>query len=323
MYSRRPGRRGAHWAFLLVMLSGPACAQDEPDTWVLSAGGNVDDEDGYRFDVGASWLPADSTSVTALAGAADTSTDFNDFTSKAASLGVDHSFGGLGVSAELRWWGDSELFESTTVAGSAYLEREGWRFALRGELRESDFEEFGFNTVIPVRGVLVPVSGRARCTLDNSGYGISLSHTGKAWSVLLAGTQYSYSDTDCDLTGVSLPPQVGNLPPISREIFRRIATTVLERGARLLGSQLTRENGFLEYSVGGALAFRSGMRTFGLDYFHDREEFAGLEADTVIGSFTFPVSGRLDLELRLGATDSDLAGTVSFVGLTLFAFLGE
>jgi hypothetical protein len=37
---------------------------------------------------------------------------------------------------------------------------------------------------------------------------------------------------------------------------------------------------------------------------------------------TFPVSARFDLELRVGVTDSDLAGTVSFAGLTLFAYLG-
>jgi hypothetical protein len=113
-----------------------------------------------------------------------------------------------------------------------------------------------------------------------------------------------------------------NLPPVSSAIFRRIANAVLNRGAELLGSQLTRENGFLDYSLWGSLAYRTGLRSYGLDYFHDREEFAGSGADTIIGSVTFPVSARLDLEFRLGATDSDLEGMVSFVGLTLFAYLG-
>lgn len=311
------------WALGLGILCAPSLAQDASDAWLLSAAGEVDEDSGYRIDLGVSWLPTEATSVTMLAGTADTSTDLNNSYSRAASIGADHSFGGLGVSAEVRWWSDSELFESATLAGSLYLRRSGWRVALRGELRESDFEAFSFDTEIPIGNVLVPVSGAAECGLDNSAYGASVSHTGKAWSVLLSGMQYEYSSTDCALTNVNLPPQVGNLPPISREIFRRIANAVLLGGARLLGSQLTRENGFLDYSVWGSLAYRSGLRSFGLDYFHDREEFAGFEADTLIGSVTFPVSARVDLEFRLGATDSDLEGTVSFVGLTLLAYLGD
>jgi len=290
---------------------------------LLSVGGDLDQEDGYRVDLGATWLPTETTSVTLLAGASDSSADLNKSYSRAASLGLDHSFGPVGLSVDVRWWGDPDLFESTTFASSLYFRSAGWRLALRGELRESDFEPFSFATQIPIRGTLVPISGSAECGLDNSAYGASVSHTGKAWSVLLSGMQYEYSSTDCALTAVNLPPQAGQLPPISREIFRRIANAVLTGGARLLGSQLTRENGFLDYSLWGSLAYRSGMHTYGLDYFHDREEFEGFEADTLIASVTFPTSDRVDLELRLGATDSDLEGTVGFIGLTLFAYLGE
>jgi hypothetical protein len=310
-------------ALLLLLLSATANAEDSESLWLLTAGAELDDEDGYRFDLGATWAPSRSTSVNAYAGSADTSADFNDFTSRIASLGVDHSFGHIGLSLDARWWGDSELFDSTAIAGTLYFTPERWRLALRGELRESDFDPFSFDVDIPIRGVLVPVSGSAECGLDNSGYGASVSYTGKSWSVAAAGTQYEYSSTDCALTSLSIPPQVGNLPPISREIFRRIAKAVLTRGAQLLGSALTRENGFLDYSLWGSLAYRSGLNSFGLDYYHDREEFEGLVADTLIGSVTFPVSNRLDLELRLGATDSELSGTVAFAGLTLFVFLGQ
>ncbi len=323
MYLSKPALLELCALLLLIFLSASSSAQDSSDAWLLSAGGELDDEDGYRVDVGATWLPTDSTSLSALATRADTSADFNDSTSTAASLGVDHSFDRIGMSADVRWWRDAELFESTTVAGSIYFSNAGWRIALRGQVRESDFEEFAFDTAIPIGDLLLPVSGRAVCGLDNTGYGISLSHTGKAWSVLFAGTQYDYSATDCEFRDVNLPPQVADLPPLSREIIQRIAGAALVLGARLLGSQLTRENGFLDYSIWGAIALRSGARTFGLDYFRDREEFDGFVADTVIGSVTFPVSSRLDLELRLGATDSDLTGTVAFAGLTLFAFLGE
>jgi hypothetical protein len=316
---RRPLRACA--VLLLASLSGGAGAADS--LWLLSAGAELDDEDGYRFDLGATWAPTRATSINAYAGSADTSADFNDFTSRIASLGIDHSFGQLGLSLDVRWWGDSELFDSSALAGTLYFKEARWRFALHGELRESEFDPFAFDVRIPIRGVLVPVSGSAECGLDNSGYGASLSYTGKSWSVAAAGTQYEYSATDCSLTSLSIPPQAGDLPPISREIFRRIASAVLMRGAQLLGSALTRENGFLDYSLWGSVAYRWGLNSLGLDYFHDREEFQGLVADTLIGSVTFPVSNRLDLELRLGATDSELSGTIAFAGLTLFVFLGQ
>ena len=295
-------REQAAWALAALVLAGAsvaARADSSDDAWLLTVGTELDDEDGYRVDLGLAWAPSAATWVNAYAGTADTSTDFNDFTSRMASVGVDHAFEHVGFTVDVRWWGDSELFESTAVAGAVYFKQEAWRVALRGELRESDFEPFDFNVTIPIRGTLVPVSGSAECGLDNSGYGASLSHTGKSWSALVAGTQYDYSSTDCALTALNVPPQVGDLPPI------------------------TRENGFLDYSLWGSLAYRSGLKSFALDYFHDREEFDGLLADTLIGSVTFPVSNRLDLELRVGATDSDLSGTIAFAGVTLFAFLGK
>jgi hypothetical protein len=208
------------------------------------------------------------------------------------------------------------------VVGSVYYKQEAWRVSLRGEIRESDFDPFDFDVTIPIAGRDVAVSGSAECALDNSGYGAALSHTGKSWSVLIAGTQYDYDAMDCELTALNVPPQSGN-PPINRGIFRRIASSVLARGGGLLGSALTRDIGFLDYSVWGSLGYRYGLKSVALDYFHDREEFEGLLADTLIGSVTFPVSSRLDLELRLGATDSDPSGTVAFAGVTLFAFLGK
>lgn len=322
MCSRERPWRQAIAALWLACGGFAAHADSSDDAWLLTLGTELDDEDGYRVDVGAAWAPNAATWVNAYAGIADTSTDFTSFSSRMASLGIDHSFEQLGVSMDLRWWGDSDFFESRALAGSLYFKKEGWRWALRGEVRESDFDPVRFDVEIPIRNLIVPVSGSAECGLDNYGYGASVSHTGRLWSVLLAGTQYQYSSADCTLTELVVPPQAGNLPR-SRELNRRITATVLARGGELLGSALTREYGFLDYSLWGSVALRSGVNTLGLDYFRDREEFQGLVADTLIGSFTFPVSNRLDLELRLGATDSDAAGTVAFAGVALFAYLAQ
>ena len=306
---------------LALAVSVPAAAAGEA-AWLLSIGGDVDEDGGYRVDAGLMWAPSLATSLIAQGAVADTSTDLEHFKADAATLGFDHFFGPVGLNLDLRWWDQQDLFSSTTYGASLYYKRAHWRISLRGEARNSDLDEFGFDTVVPIRGVLVPISGEGKCSLDNTGLGLALSHTGKAWTALISGINYEYSTADCDLTGITLPPQAGNLPPISREIFRRIATRVLRAGAVLVGSELTRENGFLDYSFWAALGYRSGLSTFGLDYYHDREEFAHLEADTLIGSMSFPLSDRLDLELRLGLSDSDLEGRVAFGGLTFIAYLG-
>lgn len=296
------------------------------DVWVLSAGGEVDDEDGYRLDGGVAWLPSEVTSVSARFSRANSAADLSDFSASLASLGFDRAFGPVGITGDLRWWGDPDVVESWTIGGSFYFSSEGWRAALQGELRESEFAPFDFNTVIPVRTaqglVLVPVSGTADCGVDDTAIGLSLGHTGKAWSFALGARGYDYSGSDCDMRNLVLPPQIGQLPPISREIFRRIAARVLDTAARLIGTQLTRENGFLEYSVNAGLSYSVAEWTWGLEYFHDREEFVGFESDTLIGSVTLPVADRFDLELRAGATDTDVAGTVGFAGLTFYAYLG-
>jgi hypothetical protein len=309
-------------ALLLAATHAVAAVEESGPVWLVTAGAELDDEDGHRFDLGATWAPTLATSVNAYAGSADTATDLNNFSSRMASLGVDHWFEPLGVSLDLRWWGDADFFESRELVGTLYYKEEGWRFGLRGEMRESDFDPVRFDVEIPIRNLIVPVSGSAECALDNYGYGATVSHTGRIWSVLLAGTQYEYSSPECTITDLVVPPQAGT-PGRSRELNRRITSAALARGAELMGSALTREYGFLDYSLWGSAALRSGLNTFGLDYFHDREEFQGFVADTLIGSITFPVSDRFDLELRLGATESDLSGRVAFAGVTLFAFFAR
>src|SRR5882672_1757818 len=304
----------------LTLAAGAQHAAADPlgePAWLLSVGGDVDEDGGYRVDGGLIWAPSLLTAVTLQGGLADTSTDLEHFKADLATAGFDHFFGPVGLNVDVRWWDQQDLYSATTFGASLYYKRAGWRVSLRGESRSSDLDEVSFDTVIPIRGVQVPITGRGECSLDNVAYGLTVSHTGKAWTGLISGINYDYSAADCELTGVTLPPQAGNLPPISREIFRRIATRVLRAGAVLVGSELTRENGFLNYSLWAALGYRAGLNTFGLDYYHDREEFAGLQADTLIGSMSFPVSDRLDLELRLGVSDSDIEGSFAFAGLTL------
>src|SRR5688572_18151604 len=63
------------WAIAPVC---PALAQERTnDVWLLTAGTEVDDEGGYRLDLGLAWSPKEATLISALAARADSSTDFN------------------------------------------------------------------------------------------------------------------------------------------------------------------------------------------------------------------------------------------------------
>ncbi len=301
-----------------VAFAAPAAAGS---AWILSVGGEVDEESGYRFDAGAIWVPVESTSVSVLGARADSSTDFDEFTSTTAIVAVDHHFDPVGLSLEARWREDSDFLEALTWAGSLYLRTGPWRISLRGETRSTDFEPMTFsNVVIPRDGVPVQVSATSECGLDNTAYGAGASYTGSVWSVRLSGTQYDYDDADCEFTNVT-PPSFARFLRLRPNLLPLIAPR-LALFQRLQRSSITRESTFLDSTLSAGLGLRAGPRTWELDYYHDREQFEGLESDTLIAGVTLPTGERADLELRLGLTDSDVVGNVAFVGFTLYGYLG-
>jgi hypothetical protein len=48
------------WMLCLGLPCAPVIAQDAADGWLLSAGGELDEDGGYRFDAGVTWLPSES-----------------------------------------------------------------------------------------------------------------------------------------------------------------------------------------------------------------------------------------------------------------------
>lgn len=311
--------RAARLGWLASVVATPAVAADS--AWILNAGGEIDDESGYRFDAGVAWIPTTRSSVSAYAGRTDSETDFDEFASTVATLGLDHNFDPVGFNVEGRWRSDSEFLEALTWAGSLYYKHGLWRFALRGETRATEFEPQSFEGVIITRqGVPLTISATSDCSLDNTGYGAAWSYAGPRWSVSLSGTQYEYADADCDLTDVS-PPGLGRFLRARPGLLPLIAPRLAEF-QRLQRSSVTRESTFLDYTVSFSLGLRDGERSWDLDYFHDREQFQELESDTVVLSVLLPAGERSDVELRGGVTDSDF-GAVGFVGFTLFAYLGE
>lgn len=308
-----------------ILLGALACvvaaSAGADDAWVLNAGGEIDAEDGYRLDAGVAWIPTEKTSISAYAGRADSETDFDEFASNVVSLSLDHNFDPVGIGLETRWRSDAEFLEAFTWGGSLYFKSGLWRFSLRGEARGTDFEPQTFSDVIITRqGVPIMLSATSECGLDNTAYGAAWSYTGKVWSVNLSGMQFEYDDADCALTNVS-PPELGRFLRLRPNLLPLVAPRLAEF-QRLQRSSVTRESTFLDFTASVSLGLRDGERSWGLDYFHDREQFEGAESNTFVLSALLPAGTRSDVELRAGVTDSDVTGTVAFAGFTLFAYLG-
>jgi len=59
--------------------------------------------------------------------------------------------------------------------------------------------------------------------------------------------------------------------------------------------------------------------TVGLEFYHEVEEFAPVETDTLLGYWTFDLSESLTLELSAGVSDTDGYDQAAFVGLRFYA----
>jgi len=305
-----------------ALLAAAASDAVADQAWILSAGGELDDESGYRLDAGAIWVPVTSTSVSALVGRADSSADVGDFTSTVGVLSLDHYFDPIGVTLEGRLRRDADFLDAKTLAASVYYKQGPWRLALEGETRVTDFEPQTFdNVVITRQGVPITVSATSECGLDNTGFGLVASYSGSVWHTSLSARSYDYSDADCAFTDFT-PASLGRFLRLRPNLLPLIAPRLFAF-QRLQRSSVTRQSTFLESTYGLSIGWRDEQRSWDFDYFHDTEQFEGLESDTLIGAVTLPMGSRADVELRLGATDSDVVGTVGFAGVTFYWYLGQ
>ncbi|MFQ5635834.1 MAG: hypothetical protein ACE5G3_10965 [Gammaproteobacteria bacterium] len=302
---------------------GAADVSAQGGIWSLNAGIDIDDESGYIAGGGVSYMPNERLLLSADVGRSDSSTDLADFKSTFASLLADYSFGPVGLSATAGWYSDDDIADRFRYGGSVYAQGRGFRLELTAEDWRSEFDTFRFDGRIDRTPPLPPVriSTTADCQIDNTAFGARAGFTGERFGAYLSAREYDYSMPDCRF-GVAIngrPQQdIGRLVDAAPELFRRLATaTVGATRLRLIGSDAT----FLDNSIGAGVSWRRGELLFGLDYYHSREIFQKLEADTGYARVLFPIGAAADLELRIGVSDGDQAGSIAIAGATVFWYL--
>ena len=94
--------------------------------------------------------------------------------------------------------------------------------------------------------------------------------------------------------------------------------------ARYSWTLAPREAALLESSVMAGAGFEVGSRgSLGVEFYHEAEEFAPVETDTLLGYWTFDLSESFALELSAGVSDTDGYDQAAFVGLRFCASMGE
>jgi hypothetical protein len=226
--------------------------------------------------------------------------------------GVRHSFGSVRVSLGAAWWQDPDTVTVREFNGGAEFGPPESKVGVRAAIRHSDFDPFPVTGVVILpNGRTVTASGTAKCTLDDTSYGLDLSRDTGPYVAYLSGRKYDYDPTDCSFTNRLLEA-------ISRSSSRRLKNVAAVQTAtlsRLAASQSDMQTSFLDYRIAAGFAWRLDDDEFGVDFDHVREQFDQIDANTLSVHWARALDRGVMLMLYGGAANSDRFGTLPFLGV--------
>jgi hypothetical protein len=323
-------------AGVLAALATPALAATSPGT-TLYAGVEVDDQDSQRIDLALSALSEGGTGLDLAASWTDTDWDTGDLSSTHVFGLVTHDFGRFGLGGGARYLRNEDYAETLGLVGAAFVDFDRVRLTARIEARSTDFDATSFTASGEDLGLedVVSVSGTSKCSVDSLGYGLVLNASLDRWSFYGSAMAYDYDSYSCKVEITSIvdggggngnggSPGPGWQGGVKGPMAERLVSATAAPLAGYTSTLLPREAALLESSImvgaGVDIGSRSGL---GLEFYHEVEEFSSVEADTLLGYFDFDVSERVTLELTIGATDADGYDTAVFVGLGVYAGVGN
>ena len=272
---------------LAVSANVHAQENEEPKPLVFFAGLAADRDGGLGVRTGIDYGIGEKTWLTAIGTYTDLSDEFYDISTRSLDVGIEHTFGRLGIAGNVSYWGDPDELDSTSLRGSVFYRAGQWRFAVSGEQRNVDVV-FRFTNDSDVR-----VERTEELIVD--ALGGSIGYSGDPWSVRLGHTSYDYSRN----------PQALNF---------------LFRFSLLSASGLTLANSFLEYRTWTSLDYNFGDRGLMLELSSDKGAVDQLRTNTVMLGYYMPIANRWDMEFQLGLADTEVFGSALFGGVTFFLF---
>jgi hypothetical protein len=303
---------------------------EDYDSGLISvySGAEVDDDDGTRFDLGASISTRHGTLYSLAASRAEVDSQAESLVSTSAVLGVDHDFGRFGVNAEVRPMRQDDVSESLSWLAGAYADFDLLRLGATFEWRDVEFDQTTFTASGAELGLsgITSATGTADCSVKSAGYGLSGRLDRPRWSVYASATGYDYSGYDCasNLTALTIGSTVVPVAPGSRApidarrqgLFRRMAARLTRRFDGATASRIPRETALLESTLMVGAELATGTRTtFGAEIYHDSDEFAPDATQTFLGYLDYRATEVVSITVTLGSSNSDSLGRFNFIGL--------
>jgi hypothetical protein len=312
-------------AFVVVLLLGGTrlLAQDplllepldEVDL-VCKLGGESDSADGSLGEARLYWRPSlDSLISGGYVYSTLTATNAPHTNTRIASLLGEYSFGSFGLGGGYDRIVESDLLASNTFTLRPFFESGAWRVEVNGSRRKTDFDRFGFVNVPLYRPAgTIYVSGSAKLNLTSTGFGGALDYMGKTWHAYASYDSYSYRDFEGETTVSAIRDANGR---VSAQVFNALAGRMVDRLQRFAGSRATQKAGLLDYAATVGLDVALSPFGFGLEAGRDKDHLSDNVSDSLTGILSLDATRRMTLELRGGATRSDILGTIRFIGLSL------
>jgi hypothetical protein len=312
-----------------LVCGAPAHAEDYDSTLIsVFSGAEVDDEDGTRFDIGASISTRGGTLYFLSASRAEVDSEVESLVSTSAAFGIDHDFGRFGLNAEVRPMREDEVSKSLSWLAGAYADVDLLRLGATLEWRDVEFDQALFTVPGSELGLanVTSATGLADCSVTSTGYGLNGRLDRPRWSVYASAAAYDYSGYDCtsNLTALTIgstvvPVAPGSRPPIATRrqgLFRRMVVGLTRRFDGATASRIPRETALLESTLMvGAELVTSTRATFGAEIYRDSDEFAPDSTETFLGYLDYRATKILSITATLGSSNSDSLGRFNFVGL--------
>lgn len=297
---------------------------------VVSAysGGEVDDDDGSRIDLGLSVSTPGGTTYTLAGSHADVDSEAGPLVSTAAAAALEHDFGRFGLSGGIRQVREADVSKALTWLGSVYADVEPVRLGAAVEWRNIDFDDTPFTVSGSDLGLtgVTTATGTAACSLTSTGYGVNGRLNQPRWSLYGSAIAYNYSGYDCASTltaltvgGSQIPVTAGSRAPIAVRhpvIFQRVAANVTRAFDGLTASRIPRETALLESTLMlGTEVTTSARTTVGAEAYRDADEFAPTKTTTFLAYLDWRVTEAVSITSTIGTSDSDSLGRLQFLGL--------